>query len=182
MGSSIIKWAQTEAVLRSGGCNLNLERVNATLWWQGYSGLQLLNLTNKLSLLKKVGPGPGYILLHCGGNDIGRLSIRKLRLIFIRVVEFLETEFPGTKIIWSSILPRMRWRYSSNIKAMDKTRRRLNSFISQRVHLHGGSVIQHPDISQHEQFFLEDGVHLSKLGSNIFLNSLQAGLEKILFI
>jgi hypothetical protein len=33
---------------------------------------------------------------------------------------------PGSKIMFSSILPRLSWRYSEDLKAMDDTRKRLN--------------------------------------------------------
>ena len=49
LGSSIIKHAQVESVLRPGGSNLNLERINVSLWWQGYRGLQLIRVIQKLS-------------------------------------------------------------------------------------------------------------------------------------
>jgi hypothetical protein len=33
---------------------------------------------------------------------------------------------PGSKIMCSSILPRLSWRYSEDLKAMDDTRKMLN--------------------------------------------------------
>lgn len=73
VGSSILKHAQLEAFLRPGGLHLNLKRLNISLWWQGYSGLKLSQVEQKLKTLAKVGPAPNVILIHCGGNDFFNL-------------------------------------------------------------------------------------------------------------
>ena len=77
VGSSIIKQAFIAARKRHGGVNLGL-RV-ADLWWQGYSGLSLKKTIDKIQTLEKVGEQPDFILLHCGGNDIGRISLKGIR-------------------------------------------------------------------------------------------------------
>ena len=130
VGSSILKHAQLEAFLRPGGLHLNLARVNISLWWQGYSGLKLCQTERKLRTLAMVGPSPKAILIHCGGNDLGHISIRKLRLVTNKLFKFLRTSFPHSKVIWSCILPRMKWRYSDNSLAMETQRKRLNSCAS----------------------------------------------------
>ena len=43
----------------------------------------------------------------------------------------------------------------------------------------GGYYIQYPDIALDVQFFKRDGVHLTDLGNEIFLNTLQGALEFI---
>uniref|UniRef100_A0A8W8I329 SGNH hydrolase-type esterase domain-containing protein n=1 Tax=Magallana gigas TaxID=29159 RepID=A0A8W8I329_MAGGI len=55
VGSSILKHAQLEAFLRPGGLHLNLKRLNISLWWQGYSGLKLSQVEQKLKTLAKRG-------------------------------------------------------------------------------------------------------------------------------
>ena len=52
-GSSIIKHAQVDSVLRPVGSNLNLERKIVSLWWQGYRGHQLIRVVEKLKMLNK---------------------------------------------------------------------------------------------------------------------------------
>lgn len=179
-GSSIIKRAFVESFLRPGGSDLNLDRLNTTLWWQGYGGLEIVNAIQKLHILKQVGPLPSAIFIHCGGNDLGKTSVRKIRLAIIKLLQYLGREFPHAHIIWSLILPRLRWRYTENLMAMEKARKRINVFITNKVCEVGGSVVQCPDISDHPQFFQRDGVHLSDLGNQIFLNTVQGGLEQIM--
>ncbi|XP_061166862.1 uncharacterized protein LOC133175766 [Saccostrea echinata] len=179
VGSSIIKHAFLEAVLRPGGTNLTLERKHISLWWQGYSGLQLSKTRQKIRTIEKVGPVPNFILIHCGGNDYGKLSIRKIRVVAKQLVLFIRNRFQNIRIIWSFILPRLQWRYSANLKAMENARKRLNSCIASIVLQSGGAIIRHTDIKPVPALFLQDGVHMSSLGNNIFLNSLQGGLEAI---
>ena len=179
VGSSILKHAQLEAFLRPGGLHLNLKRLNISLWWQGYSGLKLSQVEQKLKTLAKVGPAPNVILIHCGGNDLGETSIRKLRLVCMKLFQFIQTNFPHSKVIWSCILPRIQWRYSQNSRAMESQRKRLNSCASRLALRYDGAIIRHPDIKRDSLFFC-DGVHLSKLANAVFLNTLQGGFEAIL--
>ena len=180
MGSSILKWAQTEALIRPGGCSLNLDRENISLWWQGYSGLTLTQVIDKLKHLSRFGPQPSTSLLHCGGNDLGHISIRKLRLQTRQIMKFISLYFPQTKIILSCILPRTFWRHSQNNDKMEAARRCFNSFASAIVKSRGGAVISYPDIKRQPAILSSDGVHLSKLGNSILLNTLQGGLEGII--
>lgn len=53
------------------------------------------------------------------------------------------------------------------------------SFIDPTVHAIGGATIRHTHINPDPALFQSDGVHLSPLGNNIFLNYLQGGLEAI---
>jgi hypothetical protein len=80
-------------------------------------------------------------------------------------------------LIWSQILPRLNWRYSHNLAVMDKCRRRLNSPIGAHITRNGGCYICYPDFKATNQFISTDGVHLTKLGNAIFLNTIQGGLE-----
>ena len=75
MGSSIIKQAFAVARCRPGGLDLGL--ADLSLWWQGYSGLNLPEVIPKLKLLKQIGETQDVIVLHCGGNNIGRTPLKK---------------------------------------------------------------------------------------------------------
>ena len=130
--SSIIKHAQVESVLRPGRSNLNLERINVSLWWQGYRELQLRAI-QKLKVLKQSGSSPKALFLHCGGNDIGKQSIRKIRFAVKQLLEYISQQFPIVHIILSLILPRLSWRNSQNSNSMEKARKRVNSFMKARV-------------------------------------------------
>lgn len=61
-GSSIIKKAFVDAFIRPCGSNLNLERLNITLWWQDYGWMELIYAILKLELMKQVDPSLNVIL------------------------------------------------------------------------------------------------------------------------
>ena len=87
---------------------------------------------------------------------------------------------PRTQLIWSQVLPRTVWGFSTDNNAMERTRRRLNSSMGSYMFNNGGGYIRYPDIKKTEQFFLSDGVHLTGLGNEVLLNTLQSALEKFI--
>ncbi|KAK3085594.1 hypothetical protein FSP39_005831 [Pinctada imbricata] len=94
-------------------------------------------------------------------------------LIMIYIYKY---KYPDAKLIWSEILPRIKWRYSTIDKAMEKTRKRLNRQ-GRNVFLHNGGVIHHPQFSSDLSSMLtQDGVHLSSKGNTKFCHNLSEAL------
>jgi hypothetical protein len=115
---------------------------------------------------------PMAVLLHCGGNDIGEVPSGALFHQMKFTITILSRMLPGFSVIWSSILPRRSWRYSNNDHAKEITR--IRSYILK----YGGYVVKYPDFDdRHPGLFLDDGVHLSFIGNDIFLNQLQSAFE-----
>ena len=74
VGSSIIKQAFCHA-RQIGMVNLCLP-VNAHVWWQGYGGMKLNGRIPKIKLLLAINKTkPDIVIVHVGGNDIGRRPI-----------------------------------------------------------------------------------------------------------
>ena len=175
LGSSIVKHAFTVARSRPGGISLGLDW--AEVWWQGYSGLSLLDVLNKLRLLKQVGDEPSMILLHCGGNDLGKISLHRMRFLLDAILTFIHINF-NVKVIWSEVLPRSCWRYSDNCAAMEKGRRRFNNYAAHKIVQGGGLFIKQVDLQEcSPALYKNDGVHLTFLGNCIFLNQWASALE-----
>ena len=85
---------------------------------------------------------------------------------------------PGCSLIWSTILPRRTYRYSKNDHAMETTRKRTNRGVRSYIFKHGGYVIKYPDFDdRYPALFSDDGVHLSLIGNNIFIDQIQSALE-----
>ena len=72
VGSSIIRNAFVSARKSYSGIHLELDRYNTSILWQGTGGMKWGAVESKLrqlqSLEHKV---PDFIMLHCGGNNIG---------------------------------------------------------------------------------------------------------------
>lgn len=129
------------------------------------------------SMLRWRGP-PAVILIHCGGNDI--CSIKNGQLLYDIKTTFynLNKFLPNTLLIWSYILPRRSWYGARNTISVNKSRIRINRGVRSYLHHLGGKAIQHLDFEDlHSALFHDDGVHLSYIGNDIFINDLQSGLE-----
>ena len=85
---------------------------------------------------------------------------------------------PQTGLIWSAILPRLTWKYSDNNDRMEKCRRRLNRSMGLHMVRHGGYYIKYPEIKADRRFLKTNGVHLTKIGNQVFLNILQGTIEQ----
>ena len=135
-----------------------------------------MQVIDKLKHLSRFGPQPSTILLSLRGQ--------RFRSYFNQVVEtsnkteneIYKLVFSQTRIIWSCILPRTFWRHSQKNDKMEAARRRLNSFASALIKAAACAVISYPDIKPQPAILSSDGVHLSKLGNSILLNTLQGGL------
>jgi len=135
-------------------------------------------LPRQIRIMLQFEDPPSYLVVHVGGNDIGKEKIGYLRnnlLLFLRTIQ---RKLPNTIIVWSQILPRRSYRFSTNNKAMEKCRYRLNNSIAKFVlEKMGGRYIRHPELFRSWSLFEDDGVHLTSCGNNLFLNDLQGGLE-----
>ncbi|KAL4239302.1 hypothetical protein ACF0H5_000119 [Mactra antiquata] len=168
IGSSIVKQAFIFARNNEIGIDLGLK--DRTVWWQGYSGLSLLSLQNKIQTLFKVGETPSCIILHCGGNDIGKTSLYRIRTLISLIFEKIINLLPNVTIIWSEILPRQNWRYSNNNKSMERCRKRINSYAGKLAITKNGRYLRHSFMCINISKFLKtDGVHLNDNGNKLLL-------------
>ncbi|CAG2216618.1 unnamed protein product [Mytilus edulis] len=177
VGSSLIRNAFVHARSRTGGVNLGLHRIGVKIWWQGYGGMGLKDLESTIKRLMKYEKAPKYLVLHIAGNDFGKTKLGFLRNEIKATLEKVQSYLPNSSIVWSQILPRTNWRHSISQDSMMACRIRINSAIASFVLKNGGHYIKYPDILPNSTFLKEDGVHLTDLGNDIFLNNLQGALE-----
>lgn len=178
VGSSIIKRAESHFKGRPLGRNLGLQRYQASVIWAGHPGLQYHQVFTIVNSLRQCFSAPNFLILHFGGNDVGREACGILRQKIKTVLTNLMCILPNTTIVWSSILPRLNWRYSTNVKAMESMRARINRAVILFLLQRGHKAIKRTDF--HDKLpalYLADGVHLSFIGNDIFLNTIQGALE-----
>ena len=186
VGSSLIEKAHTHVKRRPMGVNLSLsDRYGVNVLWAGSSGLHFKFVINLCQALKNcyfsMGlPTPLYLVIHAGGNDIGRTPTGSLRKYICAVLTYLKVLLPGTVIVWSCILPRLKWRHSDNTVAMEDARARINRGVIRSVVSEGGRAIKHPDFQDKHPALFSDNTHLSFIGNDIFLNSFQGAFETFL--
>jgi hypothetical protein len=78
----------------------------------------LSHLTSLIQCMLNLYGSPSAVLIHCGGSDIGHtetpcgLLTYQIKVTFVSL--FIEI-LPGCPIIWSSILPRIKWRQGVSV-------------------------------------------------------------------
>lgn len=82
------------------------------------------------SLLNFENP-PSYLIIHCGGNDIGQdvkgVVVRNnIKKGLLKLHQLL----PETVLVWSQVLPRVQWRGELDHFALERARERLNNCIA----------------------------------------------------
>jgi hypothetical protein len=130
VGSSIVKNAFIVARQQPGGINLGLSRINVEIWWQGIRGLVIEQIMKQIVTMLQYEDPPNYIFLHVSANSIGHSKIGHIRNQLKVTINLIHNKLPKAIIIWSQILPRFCWRYSSNLIAIEKCRYRLNNSIA----------------------------------------------------
>jgi hypothetical protein len=65
--------------------------------------------------------------------------------------------------------------------AMENARKRVNRVIRTFFQYNCAYVVTHPDLEDCHTSLFKDGVHLSFLGKDIFINIIQGALEQFLF-
>lgn len=53
----------------------------------------------------------GVLMIHCAGNSIGNMSLRRLQKYMKLIVTNFHSMRPNSRIIWSQILPRTYYRH-----------------------------------------------------------------------
>ncbi|XP_029472955.1 uncharacterized protein LOC115099443 [Rhinatrema bivittatum] len=176
VGHSFVHWAQRRAAKQAYGENLNLDTSKWTIQWFGSWGMRWGQLSSFLQDQKGIRCFPRIMIVHLGGNNIGKSYCRDLNMNMRKDLVGMLNMMPGMKIGWSDIIIRMKnhaeplWCWG-----VKKVNRQIGKWLVQR----GGFWIRH--YSSWELiggFFRSDGVHLSDIGNDLFNNALQEGLEQ----
>jgi lysophospholipase L1-like esterase len=164
---------------RHTGANLGMEKFGYSITWIGMGGMKLKHLIHIILGMVNLSGIPDIILIHCGANDVGEEPSGKLMYDMKVAFSSLKIEIlPGCSIIFSEMLPRRTCRSSNSTHKMEKTRKRVNRGARSCLLKQLGYVIKHPDFEdKYNGLFAKDGVHLSFIGYDIFINTLQGALE-----
>lgn len=177
VGSSIIKYAEQHAK-NTVGQHLGLNRYKIFLNWKGVSSLKVENALSAIEELVQHN-SPDIIVIHCGGNNVGSTPLGQLMFSLRSLLNELFQKYSFALIVFSQILPRLKWRYERNHNSLELARKRINNSISTKIVKKGGALIKYPEIVEESQaLFRRDQVHLSSLGNDIFLHTLQGALYK----
>ncbi|XP_069604250.1 serine/arginine repetitive matrix protein 1-like isoform X2 [Ranitomeya imitator] len=178
LGHSFIHWAEWRARQRCYGLNLSMSADLVRIFWFGIREQKWSSLMDQVALMYSKFPSPDVIIIHLGGNDIGKRAT--VDLIFLMKQNFLELRnmFPNTILIFSEIVPRLLWLKSESLKFCEKIRKRINRSMSKFMPSIGSLSFRHVDLEGSVPgLFQNDWVHLSEIGTDIFNLNLKAMVE-----
>ncbi|XP_061495666.1 uncharacterized protein LOC133390651 [Rhineura floridana] len=179
-GHSMIFWAARRAARSSMGSQLGLSHW-ATVQWLGRRGMHWEGLLPTLFQQDVVRTTPHVVVIHLGGNDLGLLQGKALRVQACKDMQVIRQRWPSVRLLWSDLLPRRVWRGVWNPWALDRARKKVNRHIRLALLGHGDLAIPHPHIQHSEvELYRADGVHLSDAGNDFFLKDLQRCLREVL--
>lgn len=75
-------------------------------------------------------PAPYMMIIHCGGNDLGQINLGSAQYILKSAIQEISILLPYTRIVFSQILPRLKYRDEINHIKLIKGSRRLNTALS----------------------------------------------------
>ena len=120
------------------------------------------------------------LIIQLGSNDLGNVKGKELIELSRCYIRRLMTLYSDLRLIWSEILQRRYWHNDNNQVAIETSRKKVNLAIKNIFlnEIQKGCIIRHPNITVKEKsLFRYDGVHLSDVGNNIYLNNIQGSLE-----
>ena len=178
IGDSYVYWAERRAWARHIGTNLGVSNIGA-IHWDGVRGMRWGRVRERLQHLALYNQVPKAIMLHVGGNDLGMCKSVVLSHLMREDILFIFRTFPRVRLIVSGLVPRLNWPRSAwEAPALERVRKQLNGFIRRLVQHDGGIFLPHSDISVDTPgFYYKDGVHLSDVGTDLFLLSFRDALE-----
>ena len=177
LGDSIVRWAGERAKQK------NLKFAERSVIWDGRSGMKVKELHSAIQHGILKGYKPKIIIVHLGGNDITSSNTCQIISVLTKSLEYLFSVFSNSMIVWTNILPRLRWRNTPNTpasaKTMDLKRKRINRKMRQITLQHElGRTLNHQAINRDTPgFYHSDGVHLSDVGIEMYLLSLEQSIS-----
>lgn len=183
MGDSLVARAEQYAV-KHDQQNLRMDS-KIRVHWMGKGGMVWAGLLQKIQYEMLHKANPAMIIIHVGGNDIVRINGVQFAMKQKEDIEYLQSVFPKTIIVWSDILPRLVWKFATSDAdgpTLDLKRKRVNRRARQAItRIPCGRVMTHKITRNAPNNFLPDGTHLAEEGNNIFIDSIKKAIEQFLF-
>ncbi|XP_028571715.2 uncharacterized protein LOC114589502 [Podarcis muralis] len=177
VGHSIVHWAADYAWSHNGGRNLNIHP-KVCIYWMAQQGMRWPSLMPMLRSAAAV-HGPSKALDFTLGRERSSGTKRHCpdpccKGRYRKLACLVSNKAIG----WSNLLPRLHWRGASNPSHINYAVGKINRAMRNTMWLIGGFSIPHPTIRADKAgLFRADGVHLTPLGSDLWLHDLRQVLK-----
>ena len=182
-GDSYITKLQIRAYNRHIEYNLGASNVQ-NVQWIHEPGMHWPKLLPEIQFHALHSYPPRAMIIHVGSNDLATVKGVELIHTMKEDIQHLVDTYPNTKIMFSAMFPRMVWTRTNNPEKMEPKRKFINRVIRRFLQYQGrGVFIEHPEItSDTPGLYDRDGVHLSDIGSDIFMLDIREALRINLLI
>ena len=169
LGDSIIyHTGKAEVQLHGGGVTV----------WSGIHGSRIANMAKRVEDYLQKNDFPTTIIIALGSNDIFRSPVGHVKLQLIQELKSIRNLLPHTRLIWSDILPRVK--YENELKKGAGKRFTIDLNKNARGALREFSnthVIRNAHIFKPQEHALFcDDIHLSDVGKDTFRTHLSDAL------
>ncbi|XP_078539685.1 uncharacterized protein LOC144824466 [Lissotriton helveticus] len=183
VGHSFIRRAEDQAIRSYFGSTLGFNSRLFNVVWKGKGGMIWRELIPALNSWLVGGICPDVLLLHLGENDLCGVKGVVLLRAMKKDLSLIRQQWAGCHVLWTELVPRRTWRGAIKPRAVDKARRKLNLEVSRFCRDLGFGRVSHKDIRyDNVEFFRGDGVHLSRIGMDLYLLELREVLSRCLKI
>ncbi|CAN2387673.1 hypothetical protein PRIEUP_LOCUS11992, partial [Pristimantis euphronides] len=175
LGHSYVYWGAQLADRRREGRQLGIGKEVARVRWIGVRGLRW----GRIHRFVQLDGRPDVLVLHAGGNDIGKRPCRELARDIKYDILRLWKLYPKLVVVWSEVVKRKSWRNARSVERLDKARIKVNRMVSAFVTRNGGVAVRHRELEEAgENYWRPDGVHLTEVGLAFWLLDIQQGVER----
>ena len=147
--------------------SLGLSQIGGYIDWRFKPGLREHELVKIIQDMSSVKPPPYLLIIHCGGNGIGQAPLGHIQKLMKSDIDYIKTVLPNTRTVFSSILPRLHYRYEVNHRKLNKARKRLNTELSSYCMNSGDGYIRYPEITENPEHFRVRSLISQRLRNNV---------------
>ncbi|CAN2387350.1 hypothetical protein PRIEUP_LOCUS8384, partial [Pristimantis euphronides] len=179
VGHSYVYWGAQLADRRREGRQLGIGREITRVRWIGVRGMRWGRILGEVQRFVSLDGTPDIIVVHAGGNDIGKRPCRDIKYDILRLWKL----YPKMVVVWSEIVKRKSWRNARSVEKLDKARIKVNRMVSAFVTRNGGVAVRHRELEAASvNYWRQDGVHLTEVGLAFWLLDIQEGVERAIAV
>ncbi|XP_068118230.1 uncharacterized protein [Hyperolius riggenbachi] len=123
VGHSFIFWARMRAKERPYSEQLDLNVDDYHIYWKGGRGMRWASFAPKILSLLDSWPVPDILIVHLGGNDLGKVRTLDLMSQMRQDFQQIHDSFPHTILVFSEMVQRYLWLKGSR-RFLEKIRKK----------------------------------------------------------
>ena len=178
IGDSITRRAHE--FLRESDRSVDLDCRQYTISWKGRGGRHVADLSRVIESETGKYPTPDVIIIACGSNDLVEMPKHQIIQTLKDVIAEIWSHAPDTHVIYSTILPRLKYKGALNQVAIDSKRKHINAKIMAFIGV--DNTICHPQFSRESKDLIKgspDWVHLTSTGCSLFVENIRNYLQPL---